>query len=565
MKKSIFKGKSTRTKIYTVITVIGILLLLGLNFGLTYIGQRQLIMADLTYEGFYTLSDKMLEVCHEMLDPKEGETAKEIKITFCSDPDYLTSSDTMRATYFMALSLQKKFDNVTVKEVNIANDPMAVAMYKTTSRDTINATDVIFSYGGKYRIADASGFWTKDNFSYNGEYRVASIIASLTAIDHPVAYFVNSYYVRPENAPSGGYTQYYDPKNPDALHSVEMASFADLLTERGFEIRTLDLNAVELIPDDCALLIINNPTVDFDYDESRLNEYKYVSDLEKIDRYLIAEYGAVMINKDYNVTLPNLENFCKEWGISFGNAMVSDEDNALYSTLGGEIDATLFAATYDTDEANFGPAYYGTYATLSSAPKMVFSNTGYVYCSMDMSESMVESGNINGSKNYAAFIGTSANAYHKNSNGTGSTGEKTLVAASVRTDLDMITGEHTSSYLFCSNSRDFFSNDLLGNGSYANYDILTSVINDITRTEQFTTIELGGFSANSTSFGGKQTLSTEMSTSPSKVYSWDAQSTIKENKGLGRTATVIYTVIIMAIPTAILALGVVVFIKRKFL
>ena len=92
MKKSIFKGKSTRTKIFSVITIVGILLLFGINLGLTYLGGQRLIMADLTPEGFYTLSDKMLEVCHEILDPDENGEAKEIKITFCTDPDYLVAS-----------------------------------------------------------------------------------------------------------------------------------------------------------------------------------------------------------------------------------------------------------------------------------------------------------------------------------------------------------------------------------------------------------------------------------------------------------------------------------------
>ena len=52
MKQSIFKGKSTRTKIYSVITIVGIVLLLALNLLLTYIGGRRLFMTDLTSEGF---------------------------------------------------------------------------------------------------------------------------------------------------------------------------------------------------------------------------------------------------------------------------------------------------------------------------------------------------------------------------------------------------------------------------------------------------------------------------------------------------------------------------------
>ena len=553
MKKSIFKGKSTRTKIFSVITIVGILLLFGINLGLTYIGGQRLIMADLTPEGFYTLSDKMLEVCHEILDPDENGEVKQIKITFCTDPDYLVASDKLRATYFMALSLQNKFDNVTVKTVNVALDPTAVAMYRTTSRENISAQDVIFSYGAKYKIVDATGFWTSNNFSYNGEYRVASILASLTAINRPVAYFVTDH----------GET-YYDPNNPDSEMSKSLGYFADLLNERGLAIETIAISEVDRIPDNCALLIINDPRTDFVYNDSRLDEFGYVSDLEKVDRYLMRESAAVMINKDFAITLPNLENLCAEWGISFGNTQVFDPDNALFTNIGGESDDSVFSGVYDPDEQNFGYAYYGGYSTLSSAPKMVFSNTGYLYCSMDMSESMIEMGNKYASRNYAAFIGTSDNAYVYSGNAT-DTGTRTLVAAGVRKNLDSYTSENSSAYLFCTGSKDFFSNELLGNTSYANYDVLASVISNISRTDRYATIELGGLSMNSTSFGGKQTLSTELSNTPSKIYTWDAKEVVKYNKGLSSTAIVIYTVIVMAVPVAVMALGIVVFIKRKFL
>ena len=553
MNKSIFKGKSTRTKIFSVITVVGIVLLLGLNFCISYFGGQRLFWTDLTPEGVYTLSDKMLEVCHAMLDPDESGNAQEIKITFCTDPDYLIQSDTMRATYFMALSLQKKFDNVEVKTVNVALDPTAVSMYKTTSRESISSSDVIFSYGAKYRIVDATGFWTSDNFSYNGEYRVASIIASLLAIDKPVAYFVTDYG-----------TSYYDPANPDSEMSKSLGAFADLLEVRGLEIKTVSVSAIDSIPEDCALLIINNPTEDFAYDEDRLNEFGYVSDIEKIDRYLLRESSAVIFNKAFDVTLPNFENYCKEWGVCFGNTQVYDENNALFTTIGGESDESVFAATYDNNEQNFGYAYYGGYSTLSSAPKMVFSNTGYVYSSMDLSNTMVDPGNKYGSRNYAAFIGTSAKGYVFEGSAKDE-GERALVAAGVRKNLDSYTAENTTSYLFCSNSADFFSNELLGNSSYANYDVLASVISNISRTDRYATIELGGLSLNSPSFGGKQMASTTLSDTPSDVYTWDGKEIVKHNKGLSATAITLFTVIVMAVPVVVMGFGIAMFIKRKFL
>ena len=554
MKKSIFKGKSTRTKIFSVITLVGIVLLFVLNLGFTYISGQKLLVADITPEGFYTLSDKMLEVCNEMLGPDENGNVKKIKITFCTDPDYLVESDAMRATYFMALTLQNKFDNVEVKTVNVALNPTAVSMYKTTSRDQIKASDVIFSYGSKFRITDATTFWIGDNFSYNGEYRVASIIASLLAIDRPVAYFTTDH----------GET-YYDPENPESDKSIATTYLADLLSERGLEIKTLNLSDPNLkeIPDDCALLIINDPREDFAFDEDQLDRFDYVSAIEKIDRYLYKEASAVIINKAPDVYLPYLENFCKEWGIGFGNEQIYDPDNALF-TVDGKTDDSLFAGVYDPDEANFGYAYYGSYTKISSSPKMVFSNAGSIYCTMNLSETMVEPGNKFSSINYAPFIGTSSNAYY-DIGGPTNRGVKTLIAASVRSQLNDYTNEYQRSYLFCMSSADFFSNDLLSNVSYANYDILASIVSNISRTDRYATIELGGLSFNSSSYGGKQSTSTTLSDTPTKVYSWDAKEILKYNKGLSTTAITIYTIMVMAVPVAAATLGIIVFIKRKYL
>ena len=558
MANTLFKGKSTRTKIYTAITAIGICLLLCLNLLLSYFCTSNLIVTDLTPEGFYTLSDKMLEVCHEILDPDEDGNVKQIEITFCTDPDYLIANDKYRATYFMALALQKKFDNVKVKAVNVALDPTAVSMYRTTSRDAISASDMIVSYGAKYRIANIGGFWMNDSesnklFSYNGEYRMASILASLTAINQPVAYFA-----------TGHGETVYDPANPNSENSKAMGTLADLLTERGLKIATWDLTQDALIPDDCVLLIINNPTEDFVPDFDRLDEYAYISDTEKIDRYLVKDYGSVIVNKAHDVDLPYFETFLSEWGIGFGDEQIYDPDNSLFYSSDSDTDElnATFAGVYDPDDENFGYAYYGSYATLSSAPKMVFTNTGYVYCTYDNGEAMIEHGNKHGSRDYASFINTSENAYNDKME---TASKKTLVAASVRSNLDSVSSEWSYSYMFCTNSADFFSNDILGNPSYANYDVMASVISNISRTDKYATTDLGGLTLNSSSVGGKKCVSTELSTTATNILSADMNTIIGVKSGITNGAIIGFTITVMLVPVAIMVLGIVVFIKRKFL
>ena len=561
MKKSLFSGKSRRTKAFGALSVALIVLLVLCNLIFNYLGGQHLVQIDLTRERFYTLSDNMERIAGGILDSRDGEGNYKLKnpinIIFCADPDRLVDSDALRPTYFMALALRNRFENLNVETVNLATSPERVAKYKTTSLDTIVAGDIIVTYGAKYRVVDGASFWSDNKFSYDGEYRLASIMLSLTAINQPAAYFLTDHG-----------ESYYDPAHPESKMSIELAEFADLLTERGFTIKLGEISAWESVPEDCALLIINNPTEDFKSYPDRYDEINYISDLEKLDRYLVRGNGAIIINKDYRVDyLDNLELFAAEWGLGFGNLQVRDTASSLES----ELDETLgvgstIVATYDTNPENLGMAYYEKYATLDSAPKMVFTDAGYIYCAYPDGESMFETGDTSADRVYAHFIGTSATAkaYDKVGDLALDEGERTLAAMAVRKTTDSHTGNNVYSYMFCSNSKEMFSNELIGNASYANRDILSAVIQNISRTESYAPDELGGLSLNSTSFAGKQTVSTELTELDTPYYNGDG-SLGGYKSGISGTAITVYTVIVFAAPVAALVLGAVVFVKRKFL
>lgn len=573
MKGNLFKGKSRRTKLFTAITLASIVILLGLNLVLTYFGQQKTIFLDMTPEGLYTLSDAMVEECDEMFSEleKKNENQK-VKITFCTDPDYLTSSTESRLTYFMALRLENKYPGIfDVETVNVRMNPTAVAKYKTTSLSKINSSDVIVSYGDRYRITDSQKFWvlgTDDVYHYNGEYRIASLIKSVTAISQPIAYFVTDHN-----------ETYYDPQNPESEMSISMAAFADLLADRGLDIKTLRLSEVDRVPEDCALLIINNPKTDFTYDETRLDEFGYVSDTEKLDRYLVMKQGAVMVSKDYQVKLPVFERFLYEWGFEFSDSIVVDRESSLEDENNT---ATNIIAAYDKDSESYGYALYGEFADLTSAPLTVFSNTGSVNCSFKDSTAAGEPGTGYASKRYAPFLTTSPTAqrYMKDA----LTGEITsivdglpstydLAAVTVRTQIDPNANEKEYSYLFCVNSPDFFSDTLLSEASYANYDIVSSVIENISRVDEYASMDLGGLSLNSASGGGKRLITTAMSADDVTVFSNKYKDNdpnkgriiIKENHGISTAAITTYTVIAFAIPLAVAIVGIVVCAKRKYL
>lgn len=548
MKTSLFKGRSTRTKLFTVITAVGILLLLVLNLFLTNLGLNKMLFIDMTAEGLYTLSDAMEKTCDDLLTGlPEGKT---LRITFCTDPDILIDAMTSRVVYFMALSLQNRYDNVEVVEHNIKYNPTAVSMYKTTSRSELRASDVIISYGNKYRVINCESFWTKNSetyYSFNGEYKLASAIASLTAITLPKAYFITDLG-----------TSYYDPKNPDSEMSIENATFADLIADLGMDIALLELSAVEKIPEDCAMLILNLPTVDIRAEDESFNTLTHESNIKKLNRFLVDGGGTLVVNKDYNVSLPNLEVFLADWGISFSNSYVVDDENRLDDT------GKLIVAEYDSYDQSYGYNFYSDYVGLASAPKMVFSDTGYITCSFGDGYSRREAGYRNVTRQFAPFIGSYATANTGDNILESEAGNKTLAAITARSNLDQYTGENTYSFIFATASKEFYSNEILGNTSYANRDLVYDVFVNISRTDRYVSTDLGGLSKNSSSYGGKRLVSTTMSTEPTTEYVPGTTET-KSYLGLSAGAATTYFVIVMIPAGAALVLGAVVFIRRKFL
>lgn len=557
----IFKGKSKRTVIFSAITVGVIVVLFAANLALSLIGGGRNWFIDTTPEGLYSMTKAMAEECAFVEELGKTDGDKCVKITFCNDPDRLISNFDTRATYYMALDLQKKYSNVEVETINVNTNPTALSKYKRTSLTKINSTDVIVSYGDRYRIVGALNFWTTDYFSYNGEYRMATLIKSVTAINQPSAYFLTDH----------GET-YYDPENPESEGSLNTSYFYDLLSDCGLQVKTLAISKVDAIPDDCALLIINNPRKDFVTDPDKYNSLSYVSDLEKLDRYLVNKQGAIVVTKDYDeaLSLPNLEDFLHEWGFDFSTSQVRDDESSVAGSGGKNL-----IAVYETAEDSYANAIYGDYASLATSARTTINNTGYITNSYGEQGYRNEAGSSETVKRYAPFLKSSgkASSYfysdlagnYDDSKVLDSTGQFDLAALTVRQTYDSITAEHTYSYLFCAASADFFSNESLSNAAYANYDIMTALINNISRVDVYASLELGGTSLNSSSYGGKQLVSTKLSTEDSEVFAPDASEVIKVNYGISTTEKVVYTVIVAVVPFIVLIAGAVVCIRRRFL
>lgn len=577
MKNKLFTGKSTRTKAFTVITAIALVVIIAINLLVTALSIYGTAYIDMTPEGLYTLRPAMVDVCREVFYTEDGSLREPgIEITFCNDRDNLIKNTYTRVVYYMAIALSKKYENLTVNAVNVNIDPMGVAQYKTSSLTKIEPNDVIVSYGQRHRIVSAESFWRigdKKVYSFDGEHRLASILLSLTLVNRPAAYFVTDHN-----------ETYYDPSNAEHKDNAEMYEFKSLLEERGLQIKTISLSETIAkaeaegvrpeLPEDCVLLVINDPKEDFRYDESKLGSFSYVSETELIDRFLARNRGAIMVAKDYKIQLPVFEDFLKEWGIKFSGTLVKDDEQFLNT---GAEDGTVLITDYNKLITSYGYEIYGDYVELASAPKVIVGDTGHIECTFGDATGTGEAGTSNTSRVFDSFLYSSESScdYGKNSItgeyvDSGKDGPKTLASITGRKTMSSETGDSTYSYVFCAASADFFSETYLGNASYANYDVVSSLVHNIARLETHASSELGGLSMNASdeTFLGKMLVEDIINAEDKDIKEWDdsigGYTVVKTYYGLTNNMKIVYSVIFALIPLTIAIVGVVVCVRRKY-
>ncbi len=557
MKKDLFVGKLGRRRLLALALPIAFVGLLLFHFWFTNFSEKKQLYVDLTSEGLYTLTEKMVKECEYFKDLE-----REIKITFCADPDVIRSNSRARTVYYMCLALENIYPKLSVETVNLKTNPTAVNAYKTTSLSEITANDVIVSYGDAFRIAPMDAFWTTNSedavFSYDGEYKMATLFHSLTSKNHPVAYFVTNHG-----------ELYYDAGNKEHPGNAETLSLYRLLTARGLVVKSLNLAEVDEVPDDCALLIINNPREDYGYDPEKGDSYAYKSETEKLDRYLVREQGSIMVATDYRLVaqgkLDNLKEFLYEWGFELGDKVVSDAGSYLANAQDPN-DYTNVVGQYVTEENTYAYAIYGAYADLTSSPRMIFSNAGEIRCAYDLGTGTPEPGSDNVSRYYAPFFSTTdqGKLLDENGNVASQTGVRDICAIALRYGVDPTTLAHSYSYIFCVNSAEFFSEKAIGNASFANYDITSALVENIAREDVYASMDLGGSSLNSSSYGGKPLQSADIATKTTTIYESDGKTVVKTNQPITAGAQVVIILIASLVPLAVTAFGVMIHLRRRF-
>ena len=541
----------------TALTVAVIVLVLAANIGLAYLTEDKVLYGDMTPEGLYTLSDKMKDTCSRL--------ASEATILFCSDPDRLLSNYELRYVYIMAKQLEQETGRVRVETCDLTRDPTAVNAYKASSAVTITADNVIVASGGRYRIVKGSSFWTvgeetddeTDYYSFNGEYKMATLLLSVTQVKDPLVAFTYGHgetvYVPEERRGEV-------PAEVLAASDDDKSSFYYLLTNAGMRVTYINPDT-EDVPEGCLLVVMDGPETDFSAGD--IYSIGEKTPLKRLHTYLSERLGAMMLFKDPQYVLPNLEDFAADWGISYldGYYLRETPEHALADAEGS---CRKIFANLSEDENNVSNNVYADILALGSVPHTIVADSGIV------SGSWKHDG-IGGSSTtqiigyYGDFLTTSANARPGRIDGGGYREEGTYAMAglSVRSRLDTTENVRYNAYFFGAASTSLTSNTYLDNRAYCNADLLFTTVRYIARTDAYASMELGGTSLNSPIPGGKVLKTVKLAESGNKKYDEEG-ATLGYYPAVDRTVQVTWGLLLTLTPVVVAAVvGSILLIRRK--
>lgn len=512
-----------------IIVLVAVLLF---NVGMTALCTTQFWFIDLTPQsiytvyqqynnlqkecGLYTLMDETVGYLEYIIDlaNKDREEPVKVEIIFCSEPDQLTGTESMRYVYYTALALQNQFpDTISVSWRDVWSNPSSVDMYRSTSYSTIYPSNIIVASGTEFRVSSVRSFYTYDSDSasdvpigYNGQKQFVKQILDVTGAEAPICCLTVNH---------GEPFANWDLN--DRANWPEYSEFMNVIEGAGYEIQFLNLETDE-IPENCRLILTFDPQTDFV--SAFGNENVTVSETKKLDAFLDKSYSFMVFMDADTPHMPNLEEYLNFWGIEYqrtngqnsadetvkGNYAIVDSANALDGT------GNTFIAQYPVGKG-IGAAALSDIVSAGTQPKVIFGNAIGITYSSTYDRAYVMEDKTNGIPAYTYAqasrdgwnrmifdmfrAGTTENLanYSVKANGEVLTDENGVpmggsgvfnvmtLSAEPRTKEEGMgyTSVNQPSFVCAVGSTEFVKNALLGSTSYGNTDALLSVLRYVGR------------------------------------------------------------------------------------
>ena len=289
--KASFTGRKFKSGAYvSVISAVVIVLILLINLIISEFDLK----IDLSNNKLYTLTDETKEYIKSMEDD----------ITIY----YLVEAGN-EAPIFQKIA--EKFDSLSDKITLVQKDPVQYPTFAQQYVDnevTVGSFLVVNNRTGKAKYVDYNEMLVQE-FSYQSfqyytvgvdvEGKLISAIQYVTNPDFPVVYY------------TVGHEEY------------EIGElFKDTLDRMNIEIQSLQTLTLEKMPDDCDVLIINSPKIDFSD-----------SEIDMIKQYMAAGGKAVIVMDYQAQDFVNLNSLINYYGMQIEKGIICEADADRYVPL----------------------------------------------------------------------------------------------------------------------------------------------------------------------------------------------------------------------------------------
>ena len=383
---------------------------------------------------------------------------RKVTVTFCLDEDSLSMHPMGAYVLETARQFEEKYPGlISLRFVNVitglykenASDKefKIFDFEKYTDENTVFRTNsVIFESETSYRVVTDNytnngfgDFFSLDSTgnptAYIGEEVFASMVSWVLQTEHKKAYFTQNH-----------------------GETAELA-FAKMLACAGYEVDFINLRQVKYVPDDCDLLIISNPTSDFERGSENSN---IQTEIDRLRAY-VEKGGNVYVAIDpYARRLESLESFLAEYGITIAGRtnehgvymreMIKDRVNGV-STDGFTFISTIDVSDSVTKKINDRLSQYGE-------PSIIIRDAARLELS----------------KNAKAMLVASSSAVTQLQSDTVSSTGGYAIAAYATVDNTEI---YKDANIFVVTSSYFTITDAIINDSYSNRDFIYLMLNEL--------------------------------------------------------------------------------------
>lgn len=325
-----------------VLTLVFVAVLVVFNVVVGLVSDRFNTSADLSDAGIYTIDEKTEDFISGL--------DTDITITVLNSETEFESIAGMDKVYKQVneilKNMQKANPRITIDYLVLDQSPNFSAKFTGETLDD-NYIVIECPETGRYRIIDNNTYITVNDYEayYNAYMAYMYYGAAFDQYDYVVSN------IEQEAVSAMMYVSNTDPVRvafTEGYGELDSSGLSALLDRNGYDVETINLTQVDEIDPDIDFVVMFAPLMDVD-----------VAHIEKLDKYL-DNGGAFGKNVIYFASAqqpetPNIEGFLSDWGMSVGYSVIGQTDsNYLMSAAMGR-----FAHYQNILDTNYAGSTYG--------------------------------------------------------------------------------------------------------------------------------------------------------------------------------------------------------------